>query len=146
MKLILFLKVGYGFETTAHKYGNIVDDLLDNLKEAVDYAISVAQNALDAANAQLDALALKFEAEADKQITASEKLLVDELEKLKALAKEKNVTITECLGANEENLVNLPARFHKSLVNCTDGITDEGTKYVQGALDKVRISVLLFII
>lgn len=98
-----------------------------------------AQKALDDARALLAAYAVKFEGEADTKMTTNEKTLSDQLQKLKAQAVEKNVTITECLGDNETKFNNLPTLYHTSMDTCVNGDIADGTKYAQAALDKVSV-------
>lgn len=126
--------------TLEDNYDNKVDDLLKKLEAAVDKAVAQAQKALDDARAALAAYATKYELEADNQMTTNEKTLTDQLTKLKEEAKVKNATITDCLGENETKFTNLPTTYHTSMINCVTGAIADGTKYAQGALDKVRLS------
>lgn len=118
-------------------YENNVDDLLRKLKAAVDKAVIQAQKALDDARAQLAAFATKYEGDADTAMATTEKTFLDQLEALETLAKNKNISIDECLGENETKLKNLPATYHTSMLTCVNGVIADGTKYAQEALDKV---------
>lgn len=108
------------------------------MEAAVDKAVAQAQKALDVAKAQLAAYASKYEADADTEMANDEKSWLDQLATLKAQAKEKNIVITDCLGDNEVKLNNEQTTHHAVMVNCVNGDINDGTKYAQGALDKVK--------
>lgn len=108
------------------------------MEAAVDKAVAQAQKALDEAKAQLAAYASQYETEADTELANNEKSWLDKLAALKAQAQEKKVVITDCLGDNEAKLDNEQTTYHAIMVNCVNGDINDGTKYAQGALDKVK--------
>lgn len=136
---ILFVQVnGYTYAEEDESYGNKIDDLLRKLEAAVDKAVAQAQKALDEAKAQLAAYASKYEADADAEMATDEKSWMDQLAALKAQAKEKNIVITDCLGDNEVKLNNEATAHHATMNTCVTGDINDGTKYAQDALDKVK--------
>lgn len=133
---------GYSYADENASYGNKIDDLLRKLEAAVDKAVVQAQKALDEAKAQLAAYASRYEADADTEMANDEKTWLDQLAALKAQAKQKNIVITDCLGDNEVKLNNEQTAHHAAMAGCVTGDINEGTKYAQGALDKVKPSLV----
>lgn len=107
------------------------------MEAAVNKAVDDAQKALDKAKAELAAYAGQFEADADAQMAADESTWLADLAQLKDQAKQKNIDISSCLGDNESKLSQEQTTYHAIMVNCVTEDINDGTKYAQGALDKV---------
>lgn len=89
----------------------------------------------------LKANASIYQNEADTQMKATQKTLLEYLEKEKAKAKDKMININDCLedGQYEQKLHSLPAEYHESMMDCASLIIGNATKLGQDALDKVNL-------
>ncbi|CAH1957623.1 unnamed protein product [Acanthoscelides obtectus] len=133
-KVVVFSLVVLAVVSQAH--GNKVDDLLRRLKAAVDKAMVQAQEQLDRSKVQLQQHAAEDVADGRAQIEVIKKGYVDQLDKIKADNKDKD--ISSCLGENETKLNNLVTDYGIQMDNCVNDKINEGTKYAQDALDRVR--------
>ncbi|CAH1998565.1 unnamed protein product [Acanthoscelides obtectus] len=133
-KVVVFSLVVLAVVSQVHE--NKVDDLLRRLKAAVDKAMVQAQEQLDRSKVQLQQHAAEDVADGRAQIEVSKKGYVDQLDKIKADNKDKD--ISSCLGENETKLNNLVTDYGTQMDNCVNDNINEGTKYAQDALDRVR--------
>ncbi|CAH1998564.1 unnamed protein product [Acanthoscelides obtectus] len=133
-KVVVFSLVVLAVVSQVHE--NKVDDLLRRLKAAVDKAMVQAQEQLDRSKVQLQQHAAEDVADGRAQIEVSKKGYVDQLDKIKADNKDKD--ISSCLGENETKLNNLVTDYGTQMDNCVNDNINEGTKYAQDALDRVK--------
>nr|CAI5817861.1 unnamed protein product [Callosobruchus analis] len=117
-------------------HGNDAEKLLKKLKEVVDKALVQAQEKLDQSKALLQQHAAADVADGRAQMEGIKKGYVDQLDKIKADNKGKD--ISACLGENEAKLNNLVGDYGTQMDNCVNEKINEGTKYAQDALDRVR--------
>ncbi|KAG5892091.1 hypothetical protein JTB14_011991 [Gonioctena quinquepunctata] len=117
---------------------NDIDDLLQKLRDTVDKAMAQAQEALDQAKAAVDKTAQETEDSASAAMQSTIEKFKKEIDELKEKAKNAGVNIDDCLGADEQKLLNLPNELSGDMVHCVSDKVDQGIGYAQDALNKIQ--------
>ncbi|KAJ8918068.1 hypothetical protein NQ315_011525 [Exocentrus adspersus] len=120
---------------------NEVKDLLKKLQEVVNGYLVEANNTLNAAEAKVNEAAASVESKAEAAMKSTEDKFKEELDELKKKASDAGVNIDECLGKNEEDLVNMPNQLSNDMVHCVSDRIIEGISYAQDVLNKIQATV-----
>lgn len=120
---------------------NEVQDLLEKLKKVANEYLEGANATLIAAEVKVNETAAAVEGQAEAAMKSTEDKFREELDALKKKAADAGVNIDECLGANEDKLVNMPNELSNDMVHCVSDRIIEGISYAQDALNNIQLVV-----